>query len=1034
MHFPITAKNQRNMKARLTTIEIRKIERIVACALLIWGALPPMGLFAQDKKSFTHTVDIRPTREDALLDIFKSISEQFDNEMRAVGTAYTTAEILYHQERYDDAERNFETVISKGHRFNYLADSARLRLADTLILKDDEEGALKAAREVATSSNKFLASEAWFIIARAYLAIGKVDRAEEAYKNLLTVNPTYGSLLKVDLLAGLLAYEKGNYADAAAHFQSHANDIPSLYYSIACYCQMKDIAKAVSSYQNLLAKAKQGAWVDRARILIGEAIYQTHDYDLAMTFFGPVSRRDAAPELRVLALYRLACIDFQKKNFTRSELTLQNLLKDYGFHPLHTDWMYLLATIPVYERDWTRTIREEGRYNGGKGGIIAPSSIPPDQLVPESEFRVIWAYMALGSYHEVVRRTDKFFHKYPKNPLTGYALLLQGVAFDQLSDLDRAIDSYQTLVDLFPQSPAAGKAVYLMTLSLHRAQEPSRIVSALNHLNEHLQSNEAIKSDAWRKNTLFWIAEGYYSIQDWPHAEETFQKFVELAPDSPMIPYALQGLAGALAAQGPEKMDKAKIYEQQAMTRGAELGNTAVASDAKFQLGKIYFNEKQYDQALTQMDAFVHESTNTVRVAEALYDSGLALSNQQYYTEALGRWKQVIDGYRFSPYRSLAYLQTGRTQFGLGHFDQAIAAYQALSANYPNSPEAQEAQFQIIQSYYNKGDVRGAFQQFMAFKSAYPVDERIKGIAELLLGAYQAQGNNNLHSRELGELLRASPGSNTASSILWERGAALFNKKDYAAAQKYFQRIMLSYPNDEYAGQAYFYNAECYFFLNNMDEAASAYKSFYINYPADKMVPQAMFQVGVSFFNKKDYDKASEAFDAFLKKFPQNALAKDAALNVALCNKKAFKLDDAVHSYQNYLLLFPGDPKVPFVRLQIGNIHATKGNYAQAIHDFEEIPGGTLERTEGQYRMGEAYENLHRDDDARAAFERLLSMGPRDNEFRVAGLLELAKILENKGATGPSLANIYREIAASSKNHEVVIMAQEKLKDLKGGQ
>ena len=154
--------------------------------------------------------------------------------------------------------------------------------------------------------------------------------------------------------------------------------------------------------------------------------------------------------------------------------------------------------------------------------------------------------------------------------------------------------------------------------------------------------------------------------------------------------------------------------------------------------------------------------------------------------------------------------------------------------------------------------------------------------------------------------MRSCQGSNTASAILWERGANLFNKKDYAAAQKYFQRIMLSYPNDEYAGQAYFYNAECYFFLNNMDEAASAYKSFYINYPGDKMVPQAMFQVGVSFFNKKDYPKAAEAFDEFVKRYPQNPLAKDAALNVALCYKKAFRLDDAVKSYQNYLLLYPG--------------------------------------------------------------------------------------------------------------------------------
>src|SRR6185312_15707153 len=176
---------------------------------------------------------------------------------------------------------------------------------------------------------------------------------------------------------------------------------------------------------------------------------------------------------------------------------------------------------------------------------------------------------------------------------------------------------------------------------------------------------------------------------------------------------------------------------------------------------------------------------------------------------------------------------------------------------------------QIIQCYYNKGDVRGAYQQFSAFRNTYPADARIKGMAEMLLSASQGANGTKLHSNELGELLRTVPGSDTASQILWERGAALFNKKDYSAAQKYFQRIMLSYPNGEYAPQAYFYNAECYFFLKNMDAAAGAYKSFYINYPNDKMVPQAMFQVGVSFFNKKDYQKAAEGFDDFVKRYPQ---------------------------------------------------------------------------------------------------------------------------------------------------------------------
>src|SRR5581483_9525896 len=117
--------------------------------------------------------------------------------------------------------------------------------------------------------------------------------------------------------------------------------------------------------------------------------------------------------------------------------------------------------------------------------------------------------------------------------------------------------------------------------------EPTRIVSALNHMNENLQRSDETKSDAWRKNTLFWIAEGYYSIQDFKHAEDTYRKFVELAPDNALIPYALEGLAASLAAEGPEKLDQAKIYEQQAIQRGTELGNGAVASDAKMQLGKI---------------------------------------------------------------------------------------------------------------------------------------------------------------------------------------------------------------------------------------------------------------------------------------------------------------------------------------------------------------------------------------------------------------------------------------------------------------
>ena len=60
-----------------------------------------------------------------------------------------------------------------------------------------------------------------------------------------------------------------------------------------------------------------------------------------------------------------------------------------------------------------------------------------------------------------------------------------------------------------------------------------------------------------------------------------------------MIPYALEGLAASLAAQGPEKYDKAKIYMQQAIQRGQELGNTNEPSDANLQLGKNHVQREK---------------------------------------------------------------------------------------------------------------------------------------------------------------------------------------------------------------------------------------------------------------------------------------------------------------------------------------------------------------------------------------------------------------------------------------------------------
>src|SRR5690242_20713093 len=127
------------MTNSLTPIKHRqRVSLVLVFALVTGGILSISSVQAQDKRTFTHMADYRPGHEDAFLDVFKPISEQFDYDYRALGTAYTTGEILYRQKRYDDAARNFQSVITKGgKKYAYLTDASRVRLAQTMISKGD---------------------------------------------------------------------------------------------------------------------------------------------------------------------------------------------------------------------------------------------------------------------------------------------------------------------------------------------------------------------------------------------------------------------------------------------------------------------------------------------------------------------------------------------------------------------------------------------------------------------------------------------------------------------------------------------------------------------------------------------------------------------------------------------------------------------------------------------------------------------------------------------------------------------------------
>jgi len=944
----------------------------------------------------------------------------------------SAAEQFFSQSLYEESHRGFQKLLKakKPSPSVFTQQISGLRLAEILLLQGKADDALREVDPLLNDSNPYIAQEATFLQARCFLYKRQWDQMNKIVKSLLHMNPAYSNDLAVNLMRGVAALEQNHPDEALLYLKKYPDEPSALYYEGVCFIKKKEISNVLPLYQQILQKDARSEWVDRMRLVLGEAFYTGHDLALAQEFFRPVTRPQADPALRPLALHRRACVFFEQKKYEECEKIFTDLLKEYPNHPLRSQWTYLYASVPIFKKDWKKAIQEQKMALEFERGL-APRLHGADayQLRLSAEFRILWAHLLLNDFNGTRILAEKFIGRYPNEIMTSYAYLAKGLALYRMGEYDRALETYQELLNKFPQSSACGKAVYLMTLCLHSAQDPFRMAGILNEVHARMSNAETKGVDEWTQNTLYWVADAYFQLNDLISAEKIYKEFVLRAPESPLVPYALEGLGAVLSAQGPARDGEAIVALQQAELRARDLNNKEFAEQVDLELAKIYYNQRDFAKAGASWNHLVLTSTQTAVQTEAMFREGEALARQDYYQEAIKKWKTLAHNYKTSPWVAEALMRVGNTQAGLGQWAEAASTFNTIKQSYAGTETGKEGAFQLIQCAFNQGNMPLAVNELLSFSKQYPDDARIPKAADNLLSSFH-QKKAAISSEQQAALLKLAPGSAGGAALLWERGASLFNEGKYEPAQKLFEKIMLSYPNDEYAPLAYFYNADCFFWMQKWDDAANAYQNFFLSFPKHERVPNAMFQKAVCLFRKGAYDDSVTDFQAFLKKYPQHPLAKEAWLNIALAHKKAFQLDQAVTAYRYVIEHYSADPKINAVWLQMGSLLEVQGKHGEAQRVYAKVPEGVPEYSEALYRRALLSEQQHHVAEARQLLEKLRASSEKKNEFRIAALIKLSEIYEQESAPPAKLKLLYQDLQASATDPEVAKQAGLRLKEL----
>lgn len=477
-------------------------------------------------------------------------------------------------------------------------------------------------------------------------------------------------------------------------------------------------------------------------------------------------------------------------------------------------------------------------------------------------------------------------------------------------------------------------------------------------------------------------------------AMQSYQKFLEQAPESSMTPEALRRLAdlkiqkeyGTL--EGATKTEKkAALAEAKTIDRPAtfDVPKTPSVSDAglaaatvplvaakggKTKKGKAGEKEsgEDFEKRATQSTAIKSAASTTALAAPDGSETDLETAGAM---EAIAMYKKLLDKYPNYEHNDQVLYQLSRAYEEIGQVDEAMRIMNRIVKDYPASRYFDEVQFRRGEYFFTRKkflDAEGAFKSIVDlgagssyfepalyklgwtfYKQELYEDSLHRFVA--LLDHRIKTGYDFEHPKGTLDEARIEDTYRVVSQAFSNLGGA-------DAVVEYFNK----FGKRSYEVNVYSNLGEYYLDKRRYSDAATTFKAFVKGNPYHKVAPH--FDTRVIEIYKKggfpklvidankefvvNYGLKSEYWKYFdIKKFPEvvgyvKTSLKDLANHYhALYQEKKFEKDkpenfqEAMKWYRDFLVSFPREPESPAINYQLSDLLLENKSYAQAATEYE---------------------------------------------------------------------------------------------------
>lgn len=338
-----------------------------------------------------------------------------------------------------------------------------------------------------------------------------------------------------------------------------------------------------------------------------------------------------------------------------------------------------------------------------------------------------------------------------------------------------------------------------------------------------------------------------------------------------------------------------KDYDK-AVSEGNSLLSESISPEYKAEVHKIigesYFMKGDYTSAYPHLKNYL-ESKQTPSESD-LYEMGFVAAQLKKYDEAVSYYNQLINSN--SATSQNAYYQLGNAYLEVGKKQEALSAFRsAYQMNYdPTVQQLAHAQYAKL-SYDIGNPFESAPTVIQGYINKYPKSSEVAGMKSLLVKSYLYSGDYQGTLSAIDKMPDSTPELNKIDQeVSFLLGTEEFNKGNFDAAEKYFLRSLEFNINKEFNTRGTYWLAQTYYQKGNYPSAIVRYERILNENFAEKQ--QINYDLGYAYFKSKKFQQAQKYFAEYLKN-PKIEFKSDAELRLADTYYADNQLNEAIAIY-----------------------------------------------------------------------------------------------------------------------------------------